>query len=150
MIQPEKGQRTDSRMGAFGQHVAITQIGDAKSDAHRKATTRLPLEYRIFDAGKELTLGQAGDVVRVFLGIEAEANPKFVGFPLTVVTIPKPCFGSVRTYRTDVHSRSPNTKKGRTQDLVETRGELIYLRLSQHRNRSFSALPSCLFGIPEV
>jgi hypothetical protein len=116
LIQPEKGQRTDSRMGAFGQHVAITQIGDAKSDAHKKATTRLPLEYRIFDAGKDLTLGQAGDVVRVFLGIEAEANPKFVGFPLTVVTIPKPCFGSVRTYQTDVHSRSPNTKKGRTQD----------------------------------
>jgi hypothetical protein len=112
LVQPEKGQRVDSRIGAFGQHVAISQIGDAQSDAHRKAVAKLPLEYQVMDAGKDLTLEQASNVVRASLGIEAEANPKFVGFPIVVVTIPKTGRGRVRTYKRDVpaFSRIPDGK----------------------------------------
>src|SRR5260370_29085620 len=89
-------------MGFFGQHVALSEVGDQNSETHKKAVARLPLEYESVDAGKGLTLGQASNVVRVLLGLEAEANPMFVGFPLTVVTIPLTGSGSVATYQDGV------------------------------------------------
>jgi hypothetical protein len=106
LLQPEQGQRTDSRFGLFGQHVALSQLGDAQSNAHKKAVAKLPLEYQALDAGKELTLKQASNFVRALLAIEAEANPKFVGFPITVVTIPRIGRGWVRKYKTDVSTFS--------------------------------------------
>lgn len=119
LVQPEQGQRADSRFGGFGQNIALSQLKDTQSDAYKKALAKIPLECQTINARKELTLKQASNFVRALLAIEAEANPKSVGFPITVVTIPKIGSGWVRTYERDVPtlSRLPGaTQRKQKQD----------------------------------
>ena len=115
LVQPEQRQRADSRFGAFGQHVALNQLGDTQSDVHKKAVAKLPLEYQTLAAGKDLTLKQASNFVRGLLAIEAVANPQNVGFPITVVTIPKVGHGWFRTYERDVPALSQLPKGARNK-----------------------------------
>ncbi len=63
---------------------------------------RVPVEFSMLQKGKSLTLKQASNVVRSMLAIESEAEPDFVGFPITLVTIPRRGNGWSRTYKRDV------------------------------------------------
>jgi hypothetical protein len=101
LLNPEEGQNTNSRMFWRGQGVGLKQIPTADSNEQKEFGARIPLEFQLLRSGKDLTLNQASKVARALLGIEAKVNPKVVGFPITVVTIPKIGHGSVRTYKTD-------------------------------------------------
>jgi hypothetical protein len=100
-----------------GQQVGISRIFVEGTKEQKEYLARIPVESRILNRGKSesLTLKQASNVARALLGIEAEANPRFVGFPITVVTIPKVGNGWVRTYEKDVSTLStvPKTTQGK-------------------------------------
>ncbi len=100
--QPEKGQRIDYRIAGFGQHIGLAQAEIADSDTHKRLCAKLPAECAAFTSGKNLTLEQASNMIRALLAVEAEANPERVGFPLTIVTIPKSGVGWVSTYETEI------------------------------------------------
>lgn len=113
LLNPEEGQNTNSRMFWRGQGVALKQIATADTKEQKELAARIPFEFQALRNGKDLTLNQASNVARALLGIEAKANPKFVGFPITVMTIPKIGDGLVRTYESDVpaFSRLPKGPK---------------------------------------
>ena len=101
LLNPEKGQNTNSRIFWRGQGVGLKQVKVADTTEHKELAARIPVEFQVIGNGKDLTLDQASTVVRALLGIEAKANPKLVGFPITVVTVPRIGGGWVRTYKND-------------------------------------------------
>lgn len=42
---------------------------------------------------------EASDAARILLGIEAEVNPSIVGFPITVITVPKHGRAKAKKYK---------------------------------------------------
>ena len=104
-------------MGTFGENLAISEVGNTQSKAYQKVAADIPVESQIMSTGRDLTLDQASNVVREFVGIESEQNPQRVGFPITIVTIPKTGRAFSRTYKTDISplSRLPKPKSGQPE-----------------------------------
>jgi hypothetical protein len=100
-----------------GQQVGLSRIFEQGTKEQKEYLARIPVESRILNRGasESLTLKQASNVARALLGIEAEANPRKVGVPITVVTIPQVGNGWIRTYEKDVSALStlPKTTKGK-------------------------------------
>jgi hypothetical protein len=81
---------------------AVTEIGSSNSEQYKKFASRVPREALAVKARDYLSLDGASNVVRAYLGMETEAHPRLVGFPITVVTVPADGDGWVETYKTDV------------------------------------------------
>jgi hypothetical protein len=118
-IYPEKIDSAHPYLYVFTGHSGIEHLKIADSKERKESADRVPVEYRIIEEHGELTLKQASNVIRAMLAIDAEADPTEVGFPLTVVTIPRSGRGSVRTYKKDVFAlsrlpKSRSTKPERT------------------------------------
>jgi hypothetical protein len=124
-VEPEQGQRIDARSGISDQNtwwrlVAVCSP-KAHPNAYEVAFSRFPSKSQAFCANdfSGFTLEQASDTVRILIEIFAEVEPNRIGFPLTIVTIPKNGLGRVRTYskrfRSLPHCASGN-KKRRQQD----------------------------------
>jgi len=105
LLEAPAGSKPDSYMALSGQTVGISRVFVEGTKEQKEYSARVPVESRL-GVGKGLTLKQASNVVRALLGIEAEANPRFVGFPITVVTIPRVGNGWARTYDKDVSALS--------------------------------------------
>jgi hypothetical protein len=100
-LKEENGERADSHILYRGRGIGIEHAKAANSSEQRELAARAPVEFNILKAGKSLTLQQASNMVRSLLGIEAKAEPNYVGLPFTVVTVPKFGNGWARTYKTD-------------------------------------------------
>jgi hypothetical protein len=111
---PEEHRHDLSYVLGLGQKVGLSRISEQGTKEQKEYLDRILVESRILSKGKSesLTLKQASNVVRALLGIEAKANPRFVGFPITVVTIPKIGDGWVMTYEKDVSTLSTLPKTG--------------------------------------
>ncbi len=96
-----KGQKPNSHILWRGQGLGIQPVFVTETEEHKDFAARVPVECRALQSDEDLTLNQASNVVRSLLGIEAKANPVFVGFPITVVTVPKAGHGFVRIYKAD-------------------------------------------------
>jgi hypothetical protein len=101
LLNPEEGQNSNSHIFYRGRGVGIREAMATNSETQKELAARIPIEFRLLSTGKDLTLNQAANVVRAFLGIEAETEPSYVGFPITLVTIPKLGYGWIRTYKRD-------------------------------------------------
>jgi hypothetical protein len=115
-VDPTKeGDSVDSYICWFGRHSAIEKSAIADSEEQKEFAARVPVELAAIVAKHHLTLNQASNVVRAFLGMQSKAEQEFVGFPMTVVTIPKSGNGWVRVYKEDavVLSQPPEGKAGR-------------------------------------
>jgi hypothetical protein len=113
-LEEKKGERRDSYIGWRGQGISLSQISTADSKEQKELAAKIPVEFSTVRDGNDLTLHQASNVVRAMFGMESKANPHYVGFPITVVTIPKIGRGWVRRYETDVptFSRLPKSTRG--------------------------------------
>jgi|HubBroStandDraft_2_1064218.scaffolds.fasta_scaffold06667_5 hypothetical protein len=122
LLKEENGQRADSYIGWRGRGVGIQSAMVADTKEQKELSAKIPVEFLAVGTGKDLTLHQASNVARALLGIEAEANPQYVGFPITVVTIPKIGCGFVRTYKKDVPtlSRLPKGTQGKQTEQPAT------------------------------
>jgi hypothetical protein len=100
---PQEGDDVNLVMLPFGpmfQHIMRGRETD--TEENKWLVARIPDEYNAIIHGKPLSLKQAVKFARALIGVEAKFNPKFVGFPITVVTLPKTGNGWVRTYREDI------------------------------------------------
>jgi hypothetical protein len=102
-------------LGWRGQGIALSQINIADTKEQKELSAKIPVEFNALRKGNDLTLHQASNVVRAMLGMESKSNPRYVGFPITVVTIPKIGHGWVRTYERDVPALSRLPKGARTK-----------------------------------
>jgi hypothetical protein len=110
-LNPEKGQNTNSRVFWRGQGIGIKRVMIANSKEQRKLAARIPVEFQALRNSKILTIHQASNIARALLGVEAESNPKYVGFPVTLVTILKIGRATVSTIKRDVPTLSSLPKK---------------------------------------
>jgi hypothetical protein len=106
LVYPDEGQNANPYLHYLGRHLAIDEVTVADSNKQREFAKRVPVEFAIMLKRQTLTLKQASNVIRAFLGIEAKAEPCYVGLPFTVVTIPRTGNGWVRTYKTDISALS--------------------------------------------
>jgi hypothetical protein len=106
--------------GSHGMELAMS-VADSKE--RKELIARVPVEFQIMGNHGEFTGNQASNAIRALLCIDAEAAPTEVGFPLTIVTIPRVGQGWVRTYKQDVFtlSRLPRGKPKEKQDNVRKR-----------------------------
>ena len=105
-LYQEQGKRADSYIRPLGRHAGIDAIQIADSDEQRALAKRIPIEFGIMLKQGTFTLKQASNAVRSILAIEIKAEPCYVGFPLTIITVPKTGKGWVKTYKTDVSTLS--------------------------------------------
>lgn len=100
LVQPDERERIDSRLGAFGVNSIVFEACNAHAGPYQKEISKFTAYAKAAcdRAFADFTLDQASDLVRVLIGIEAEVHPDLVGFPLTVITLPKIGSGWVRNY----------------------------------------------------
>jgi hypothetical protein len=101
-LHPIEGQSVESRIFPIGRQIGIARVDTADSNEQKKFATKVPIEFSLIATHQTLSMEQASNVVRALLGIEAETEPDWVGFPITVVTIPKSGDGWIRTYTEDI------------------------------------------------
>jgi hypothetical protein len=107
-LYPEEAQGShrpyvDLFSGGGGMQPAIKE---PDSKERKEFIARVPVEFQIMESHGEFTGDQASNVIRALLSIDAKADPTKVGFPLTIVTIPRAGQGWVRTYKQDVFTLS--------------------------------------------
>lgn len=112
-LKEEKGQRADSHILWRGQGVTLERLRVADSNEQNEFAARVPVEFTILRGGKDLTANQASNVVRAMLGLESKANPRYVSFPITIVTIPRTGTGRLVTYERDITPLSGSLASGK-------------------------------------
>ncbi len=99
--QLPKGQDSDARYYAFGVDDPRSAICDTHTDANQ-ATVSTSAQRTAFCSVKfpRLSLKEASEMVRFLLEFETRIESEYVGFPFTVITIPKAASssGQVRTF----------------------------------------------------
>jgi hypothetical protein len=115
LLYPKQGKGTNPYLQSLGQHKGIDGIQIANSDQQRELRTRIPLEFGIMLNGGTFNLQQASNAVRSILAIEIEAEPDRVGFPITVITVPKVGRSQVMTYKADAFPLSALPKPSPTK-----------------------------------
>jgi hypothetical protein len=117
LISPEKADSANHPYFWIfsGNGMERAWVSDSKEG--KEFSSRVPVEAQIIARHGEFTGNQASNVIRSLLSIDAEANPTGVGFPLTIVTIPRIGRGFVKTYDKDVSPLSwlPKSKPQRPQ-----------------------------------
>jgi len=99
LLKKGEPQNAGLYYGWRGRGIAIAPIRTADTEEQREFDARIKPERKIINSGKSLTTGHLSNVVRVLLEMEATANPRYVGLPFTVVSIPKIGSGSIVTYQ---------------------------------------------------
>jgi len=118
LIEPPKGQHVDARADGFGAAWLVfkLQICATDGDAYKRAIAEFPNQRNAFCAGdfKKVTLKQASDMLRILLQLDSEIYPSFVGFPLTIIILPKEGRGRVSTY-SKPFPRLPDSRHQKSQ-----------------------------------
>ena len=105
-LREVNGQKSNSFIHYEGQRVSLDRISTTDSNEQKEFFHRVPIEAQALRSHKDLTIKQATHVVRAMLGMEAKVNPSYVGFPLTLVTVPRRGMACTQTFDQDV-SPSP-------------------------------------------
>jgi hypothetical protein len=101
-LEMNSGPRRNLWVDAEGFKGAIDKVSSANSEQYKKLALRVPREAPAVRVGDYLSLDESSNVVRALLGMEAEGEPKTVGFPITVVSVPVDGEGETPTYKADV------------------------------------------------
>jgi hypothetical protein len=97
-LHPEADDREDFGFYALGSRLAVERIDDPKSKGHRQIAAKNRAEIDLLTSRQDLTLEQATTLVHRIIAVESEMNPKKVGPPISVVTIPKSGPGFVTAF----------------------------------------------------
>lgn len=94
-VEPGKGR---FEWGWRGQGTGLKLIDTAKTDPQREFDALIKSELDMNRSGHCLTPEHLANVAKAMLVIETEYDPSYVGYPLTVIALPKKGDGTVTTY----------------------------------------------------
>ncbi len=102
-IEPSKGQRIDARTGSSFNvwfQFPLVCAPETQPNRYETAFSSFPSQKQSFCAYdfSRFTLEQASDVVRTLIEVFTKVEPDHMGFPITIVSIPRDGNGWVRTY----------------------------------------------------
>ena len=83
--------------GWRGRGTGLSLINSANTEPQREFDDRIRAELDLTKSGRCLTAEHLSNVARAMLVIETEYDPHYVGFPLTVIALPKNGDGTVTT-----------------------------------------------------
>jgi len=72
----------------LGSSIAANQISTRQGYFYDKALGIAPNELRILSEGKDFSIAQAAKLLHTFIQLEGEANPRAVGPPIRIITLP--------------------------------------------------------------
>jgi len=84
--------------GWRGRGTGLKLISTANAEPQREFNALIKAELDLTHSGHCLTSEHLTNVARAMLVIETEDDPRYVGFPLTVIALPKKGDGTVTTY----------------------------------------------------
>lgn len=90
-IQPIKRDDIYAGKGGIGYYEIIWTLCNHETDYYKRTLSKFPAETEVFCRGDlaHFTLQQASDMLRILIEIDSEVYPDHLGFPITVVTIPR-------------------------------------------------------------
>ena len=91
-------RNTALEWGWRGRGTGLNLISTANTEPQREFNDKLKAELDLTHSGHCLTSEQLSKVARTMLAIETKYDPRYVGFPLTVIALPKNGNGTVTTY----------------------------------------------------
>ena len=91
-------KNTAFEWGWRGRGTGLNLISTANTEPQREFNDKLKAELDLTHSGHCLTSEQLSKVARTMLAIETKYDPRYVGFPLTVIALPKNGNGTVTTY----------------------------------------------------
>ncbi|MGD0932477.1 MAG: hypothetical protein ABR902_17645 [Candidatus Korobacteraceae bacterium] len=91
-------KNTAFEWGWRGRGTGLDLVNTAKSEAQREFNDGTRADVGLTKSGHCVTAEHLSNVARAMLVIETEYDPHYVGFPLTVVALPKNGDGTVTTY----------------------------------------------------
>jgi hypothetical protein len=99
----KKGEPKNSGFdfGWRGRGTGLNLINTANSEPEREFNDRIRAELDLIHSGHCLTSEHLSNVARSMLVIETKYDPHYVGFPLTVIDLPKNGNGTVITYESN-------------------------------------------------
>jgi hypothetical protein len=89
LMHPKPNAKRQAAVYGVGSQRVLQQLLHQRGDLYRKLLSNAASESRRLLDHKQLSLQQAGRLVRAMLETEADSNPAHVGPPFTIVTIPK-------------------------------------------------------------
>ena len=87
--------------GWRGRGTGLKLISTVNTEPQREFNTLIKPELDVIHSGHCLTSEHLSNVARAMLVIETEDDPHYVGFPLTVIALPKKGDGTVTTYESN-------------------------------------------------
>ncbi len=90
----------------FGMNAGLYEIKVPGSKERRELESRVPIEVGMIDKGDSFSLKQASNTIRSLLAIEMETDSHDVGFPVTVITVPRLGMPHVSTFLKDAYPLS--------------------------------------------
>ena len=90
--------------GWRGRGTGLKLINTANSGPQQEFNDRTRADLDLTHSGHCLTAEHLSNVARTMLAIETEYDPRYVGFPLTVIALPKNGDGTVTTYESNTPS----------------------------------------------
>jgi hypothetical protein len=102
LVYPSPGHEHDDWVvGQSGEWHVWAHV-EPESDNAKKFAGIIPSEFKVLQESDkpQLTMGQAINVAHVTIDLEIEASPSDVGYPITIVAVPKYGEPFVKTYST--------------------------------------------------
>jgi hypothetical protein len=94
-VEPKNGR---FELGWRGRGTGLKLISTANTEPQREFNALIKAELALTHSGHCLTSEHLSNVARAMLAIETEYDPLQVGYPLTVIALPKNGDGTVTTY----------------------------------------------------
>lgn len=96
-------KKVEPKTGSFewgwrGRGTGLNLIGTANTEPQREFNGLIKAELDLYHSGHCLTPEHLANVAKAMLVIETEDDPLYVGYPLTVIALPKNGDGTVTTY----------------------------------------------------
>jgi hypothetical protein len=101
VLKKGEPKNTAYNFGWRGRGTGLNLIDTANSGPQQEFNDRVRADLDLTHSGHCLTSAHLSNVARAMLTIETEYDPHYVGFPLTVIALPKNGDGTTTTYESN-------------------------------------------------
>jgi hypothetical protein len=101
VLKKGEPKNTAFDFGWRGRGTGLNLISTANTEPQREFNDRIRAELDLTHSGHCVTSEHLSNVARAMLAIETKYDPRYVGFPLTVIALPKNGNGTVTTYESN-------------------------------------------------
>jgi hypothetical protein len=101
VLKKGEPKNTAFEWGWRGRGTGLNLVNTANSEAQREFNGKIKAELDLTHSGHCVTTEHLSNVARAMLAIETKYDPRYVGFPLTVIALPKNGDGTVTTYESN-------------------------------------------------